>query len=178
MGEAVAWLNRRAGRFGGDGDRIVLVGHSAGAHLAALVATDPRYVRRLGAPASAVRGLVSLDTGAFDIPRAIREAGGGIRRAVLESAFGTPAEQRADPRWGRASPLAHAGPEDQPALVVQQDGLRRLSVARPFVRALGSSARLLPVAKSHSGINRDLGSPADRSRMTSEVLAFVRSALR
>ena len=50
VGEAVAWLHRRVARFGGDPRRIVLMGHSSGAHVAALVATDPRYLRRYRVP--------------------------------------------------------------------------------------------------------------------------------
>jgi arylformamidase len=178
VGEALAWLHKRAARFGGDGDRIVVAGHSAGAHIASLVATDPRYVERLGAPVPMMRGLVSLDGAAFDVPRAIRLAAGSFRLLMLENAFGTRAEQRRDPRWARASPLAHAGHEDPPTLVVQQDRPSSLAVARPFERALGPDARLLPVDKSHEEINRHLGSPADRTRMTSRVLAFVNSVLR
>jgi len=57
--QAVRWVRDNIGQFGGDPERIVLVGHSAGAHTVALLALDKRYLARVGA-ASAVRGFVSL----------------------------------------------------------------------------------------------------------------------
>jgi poly(3-hydroxybutyrate) depolymerase len=74
VGEAVGWLDRNAVAYGLDPDRIFLMGHSAGAHLASLVSTDPSYVRRHGVDPRQMTGTVTLDTGAFDVARAV---GGG-----------------------------------------------------------------------------------------------------
>ena len=57
---AVRWARDHAARFGGDSTRLVVVGHSAGAHTAALLALDERYLRDAGLPGGAVRGFVSL----------------------------------------------------------------------------------------------------------------------
>jgi acetyl esterase/lipase len=57
---AVRWTRDHAARFGGDTSRLFVVGHSAGAHTAALLALDERYLRSAGVPAGAVRGFVSL----------------------------------------------------------------------------------------------------------------------
>ncbi|MGO1078598.1 alpha/beta hydrolase [Inquilinus sp. CA228] len=54
----VAWAATNAARFGGDPDRIVLVGHSAGAYIAALLATDPSYLAAEGLPLTRIRGVV------------------------------------------------------------------------------------------------------------------------
>ena len=54
---AVRWVRANAERFGGDPDRIVLAGHSAGAYNAAMLSLDPRW---LGRDRSAVKGLVGL----------------------------------------------------------------------------------------------------------------------
>ena len=45
---AVAWAKRNAGDIGGDPSRVFVMGHSAGAHIAAMVALDPRYLAREG----------------------------------------------------------------------------------------------------------------------------------
>jgi acetyl esterase/lipase len=45
---AVSFLLRNAARYGYDPGRVFLAGHSSGAHLAALVALDPRYLERVG----------------------------------------------------------------------------------------------------------------------------------
>ncbi len=57
---ALSWLREHAGEFGFDRDRFVLVGHSAGAHIAALIALDQRYLAAAGVPRESVRGVVGL----------------------------------------------------------------------------------------------------------------------
>ena len=47
---AVRWARRQSGRYGGDGDRIVLIGHSAGAYNAAMLALDPEPARDATGP--------------------------------------------------------------------------------------------------------------------------------
>ena len=51
VGEALGWLRRNVRRYGGDPGRLVLIGHSAGAHLAALVGVDPSFGAAYGVPA-------------------------------------------------------------------------------------------------------------------------------
>lgn len=57
---AVAWVRKNIARFGGDPNRIVLAGHSAGAHIAALLAYDGRYLAAAGVPKASIAGLVGL----------------------------------------------------------------------------------------------------------------------
>lgn len=57
---AVAWVQRHAREFGGDPDRIVLMGHSAGAQIAALLALDPAYLRAAGVHPDSIAALIGL----------------------------------------------------------------------------------------------------------------------
>ncbi|MBW3570664.1 MAG: alpha/beta hydrolase [Gemmatimonadetes bacterium] len=57
---AVRWARENAARYGGDPANVVVVGHSAGAHTAALLALDERWLREAGVPAAGVRGFVAL----------------------------------------------------------------------------------------------------------------------
>ena len=59
---AVRWARTHAGDYGGNGERIVVAGHSAGAYIAAMLAVDERW---LGRDRAAVRGLVGL-AGPYD----------------------------------------------------------------------------------------------------------------
>jgi acetyl esterase/lipase len=59
-GRVVAWLRGNAARFGVAPDRIYLMGHSAGAHIAMLLALDPSYLRAAGVPRRAIRGVIGL----------------------------------------------------------------------------------------------------------------------
>lgn len=63
--EAVAWTRANIARYGGDPDRIALTGHSAGAHIATLLALDPRWLRGAGAPSDTVKAVVGL-AGPYD----------------------------------------------------------------------------------------------------------------
>ncbi len=57
---ALAWVEAHIGEYGGDPQRIVLMGHSAGAHIAAFVAYNHEFDRQAGADPRAVVGFVGL----------------------------------------------------------------------------------------------------------------------
>jgi acetyl esterase/lipase len=59
---AVRWVRSHSSEFGGDADRLILAGHSAGAYNAAMLALDSRW---LGDDRKAIRGLIGL-AGPFD----------------------------------------------------------------------------------------------------------------
>jgi acetyl esterase/lipase len=57
---AVAWAQQHAREFGGDPDRLVLMGHSAGAHIAALLALNPSYLAAAGLRPHSIAGFIGL----------------------------------------------------------------------------------------------------------------------
>jgi len=61
---AVRWAQAHAGHYGADPQRLYLMGHSAGAHLAALVALDTRYFAATG-PQPTIAGIIGL-SGPYD----------------------------------------------------------------------------------------------------------------
>lgn len=74
---AVRWAHEHAAEIGGDPRALFLMGHSAGAHLAALLALDEHYLRNVGASHNWVRGWIGL-SGPYDLTTAwsplLREA--------------------------------------------------------------------------------------------------------
>lgn len=58
--QALAWVAQHATEIGGDPRRIYVAGHSAGAHLAAMLAYDPARLERVGLPRDTVRGCIGL----------------------------------------------------------------------------------------------------------------------
>jgi acetyl esterase/lipase len=58
--EAVAWVQKHAAEFGGDPHHIVLMGHSAGAHMAAFLALNHEFLAKHGARPADIAGLVGL----------------------------------------------------------------------------------------------------------------------
>ena len=63
--DAIGWVHRNIARHGGDPDRIILSGHSAGAYNIVQAVLDPRYLTARGVPPSAIAALVPL-SGPFD----------------------------------------------------------------------------------------------------------------
>src|SRR5687767_318825 len=57
---AFAWLRANIARHGGDPGRLFVAGQSAGGHLAALLATDPSWLRALQVPDGAIRGVIPM----------------------------------------------------------------------------------------------------------------------
>lgn len=62
---AVAWAHAHAGDYGGDGERLFLMGHSAGAHIGALLATDASWLAAQGMRTSQLSGFIGL-AGPYD----------------------------------------------------------------------------------------------------------------
>jgi arylformamidase len=174
VGEAVAWIDENVASFGGDPTRILLIGHSAGAHLVSLISTDPSYVEAYGMDPRHLIGTVSLDTDAYDVTD--RLATGGPQAQVLfHNAFATAAENAVDDTWAEASPINHAGPKDPDFLFVTQAAVPgRVQSSREMAEALGqdptSSVLLAPY--DHEGINDAVGSTDDPAGETEAIMSF------
>lgn len=94
---AISWVHNHIGDYGGDPGRISLLGHSAGAHLVALVATNPAYLDAYGlSPGRNIANVFPIDTASFDLTRPSR-----FVQNMVETAFGTDTAtlQEASPIW-------------------------------------------------------------------------------
>lgn len=101
--QATAWVRRHARDFGGDPNRIVLMGHSAGAHIAALLALDDEYLVQANVPPSSIVGLIGL-SGPYALVPDTDEL-----HAIFTSPY-TPAD------W---QPVRFASPRAPPTLLLQ-----------------------------------------------------------
>jgi len=72
VAKAIKWVSINIRRYGGDPSRITLVGYSSGAHLAALVACDPVYLKHYRLTNVLIEQIVCLDGAHFDIQLSIR----------------------------------------------------------------------------------------------------------
>ena len=162
---ALATVQQRAAPLGGDASRAMLMGHSAGAHLAALVHSDRAITHN-----AAVRpwlGTVVPDSAALDVPTLMSDQPGGLH----VRAFG---DDRA--AWAAASPL-HVLMGPTPPLLAVCAMRRRTPClqSRAYAQranALAGDTQVLPIRLTHAQINRDLGMP---SRYTRRVDAFLRT---
>src|SRR5262249_14683330 len=67
LARAFAWTRNHIAEHGGNPERIFLVGHSAGGHLVALLATDEKYLNAEGCRAADIKGVVGI-SGVYNIP--------------------------------------------------------------------------------------------------------------
>lgn len=74
VAKATGWVHANIARYGGDPQRIFLMGHSAGAQLAALLCTDSRYIEARGVPRTSIKGCVAVDGDTYDVPLQIATA--------------------------------------------------------------------------------------------------------
>jgi arylformamidase len=180
----IAWVHEHAHEYGGDPARLVLIGHSAGAHLVALVATDETYLEEHGLALSDLAAVVPVDTEAYDLPHLAERFGG-----VLPDTWGVPfGQDRA--LWEAASPVAHIAPGKgiPPMLICYSGGMmdpqRRVNPhrepdARRFADALLQAQVRAEVIgapeKSHLEIMQQFGLADDT--IAPAVFAFLSSVL-
>lgn len=161
VASAVAYFRKNAASLGIDPKCIVLMGHSAGAHLSALVGTDPQYLRGAGLDMLALAGVIPLDGAAYDVPAQMTD-GARIMQGTYKQAFGTePQRQRA------LSPTWQAGAPNAPSFLIlhvdRDDGARQSAALADALRKNGAKVQLQAFEgkglKGHADINRKLGDP-------------------
>jgi arylformamidase len=74
VAKSLGWVHKHIAEHGGDPTRIFVMGHSAGAQLAALLCIDERYLKAEGVPFSALKGCVPVDGDTYDVPAIIETA--------------------------------------------------------------------------------------------------------
>ena len=165
VARALAFVQARAAAWGGDPMRVLLMGHSSGAHLVALLAADPTMATRQGA--KPWLGTVSLDSAALNVVDVME----GRHLPFYDRVFG-----RDRARWAEVSPLQRLSAAPRPMLLVcSSQRSDSCPAARAFAAkatALGGRATVLPQDLKHGEINKELGRPGD---YTAEVERFMSS---
>jgi len=107
---AFAWVKRNIRRHGGDPDRIIVIGHSAGAYLAMLLATDSRYLAAHKLSPSDIKGVVPV-SGFFWVDRP------GVAPDRPTYVWGTDRKV-----WIESSPSRYLRADVPPVLLIDTDG--------------------------------------------------------
>ncbi len=158
---AVRALIDRANNLGIDRRRIVIMGHSAGAHLVAIVGTDERYLRGAGLSFADIAGVIPIDGAAYDVPTQM-EDGPPIMQATYKQAFGNDLarQKMLSPTLQAAAPNA---PQFLLLYVQRPDGVRQAEALDKALTAGGSRVERGSFPgegmQGHAEINRRLGDP-------------------
>lgn len=166
VGRALAFAQNKAGNWGGDATRVILVGHSAGAHLVSLVTADAELCLAQG-----VRpwlATIGLDSAALDMEAVMTRP----HYPFYDPVFGSDAHF-----WRQASPMHRLNDKPAAPMLLVCSSRRDDSCvsAREFAAkavAFGGSVTVLPVDLNHTQINDQLGL---RGAYTEAVDGFLRS---
>ncbi|MCY2988085.1 MAG: alpha/beta hydrolase [Planctomycetota bacterium] len=157
VARAFAWIKANAGRQGGRSSAVFVGGHSAGAHLAALLATDESYLQAETLSLKDIRGVVALS--------------GGYRiQPIRKDVFGS------EEIMLQASPFAHVKRGHPPFLIVygESETPERHSLSKEFRDALkkaGGEAEVLEVQdRTHQELFAKIG---DGDPTTEAALSFI-----
>src|SRR5688572_10865001 len=101
IAKAIGWVHSHANDYGGDPNTIFVMGHSAGAQLAALVGTDNSYLKFEGITLATIKGCMPVDGDTYDVPMQIATVE-QRRKEIYRQKFGDEASQI------DLSPVTHA----------------------------------------------------------------------
>jgi acetyl esterase/lipase len=167
--QAVAWTERTIAHYGGNPRQVFLMGHSAGAYNAAMVALDARWLGRYGLTPGTLRGWIGL-AGPYDfLP---------VQNRTTRPVFHYP-QTPAD-----SQPVNHVGASAPPALLIAAkkdelvDPARNTGGLAARLRAAGVPVREMVVdGVGHATLAASLSSTLHGLAPTLDAIdAFVRSA--
>ena len=152
IGHAITWVYNNATAIGGDQQNIFVLGHSSGAHMTALVATDETFgVREI------VKGIVLLDSGDYDVVD-------GYNNCSIESCdkYGAFWDNYNLISMSNGSPVNHAGDDTAaPTILIHRNTPFKLNQANFLNSAIhaGGQTRVEQYGTndSHEAINTNIG---------------------
>jgi acetyl esterase/lipase len=166
---AAKWVRENIGRYGGNADRVFVMGHSAGAHIAALLALDEQYLKRVGAGRQWLRGMIGI-SGPYDFMP--------ITAPDLRDLFGPPED------FEQSQPIFHVDGRNPPLLLMHSEDDSEVSVrntrnlARAVRAADGPVETVIYLDQGHRGILESLA-PGRQGRTDAmgSLLEFTASVL-
>jgi acetyl esterase/lipase len=185
IAKSIRWVHEHITEYGGDPESLLVMGHSAGAQLAALVCTDDRYFKAEGLSLAIVKGCVPVDGDTFDVP-AIIETGETRRRVhgLPQAKFGHREKFGNEPAKHRDfSAVTHVakGKGIPPFLIMHvadhPDTSAQAQCLANALKSAGVPVKLYGAREStHNKINADIGVANDPG--TKALCEFLGEALK
>jgi arylformamidase len=185
VASALGWVHKKIATYGGDPNRLLVMGHSAGGQLAALMCTDDRYAKAEGYSLTMIKGCVPVDADTFDIPAIIEVAETRARAHHLplptnghRQKFGDDPAKHRD-----FSAVTHvAGNKGIPPFLIlhiagNPDTTAQARRMADVLKAEGIPVKVVAAAEAtHNSLNDNIGAADDP--VTKELFAFVAEALK
>ena len=170
IAKSIHWVHDHIAEYGGDPKRLLVMGHSAGAQLAALICTDDRYLKAEGLSLAIIKGCVPVDGDTYDVPAIIETA--ETRRRVHgqpQAKFGHREKFGNDPAKHRDfSAVTHVARDKgiPPFLILHvaehPDTTAQAQRLAAVLKGAGVPATVFGARETyHNKINADLGLPDD-----------------
>jgi acetyl esterase/lipase len=185
IAKSVRYMHDHIAEHGGDPKRILVMGHSAGAQLAALICIDDRYLKAEGLSLGTIKGCVPVDGDTYDVPAIIETAETRLRvHGLPMPKFGHRVKFGDDPAKHRDySAVTHMAKSKgiPPFLILHVVDHPDVSAQAERLEAVLKDAGI-PVKRfaaretNHSKLNENLGLPDDPP--TKALFDFVDEALR
>lgn len=167
VARAFVWVYKNIARYGGNPNQIFVTGHSAGGHLAALLALDKRYLQAEGLSTDLIKGDLPI-SGIYNVNTHLDAY------PEIKNVFTSDPDKLQD-----ASPVAHVSEKQPPFLIsyAQNDLITLDAQAMELAKLLqqkGTEAKLVMVPNvDHLGIIVTVGTPNDLT--TDLIVRFVRA---
>jgi len=183
--KSIHWVHDHIADYGGDPKRLLIMGHSAGAQLAALICTDDRYLKAEGLSLAIIKGCVPVDGDTYDVPAIIETAEARWRAHGLPRAkYGHREKFGNDPEKHRDfSAVTHVAKDKgiPPFLILHVAGHPDVTAQAVrlgnVLKDAGLPATVFAARETtHTKINADLGQPDDPA--TKALFEFVDKALK
>ncbi len=171
VADAIKWIYTNSSAYGGDKNNIVLLGHSAGAHLVSLTGTNHSFLTNVKVPINAIKGVATIDTEGYDITIQID----GSLKTIYQNAFD------ADPlQLIAASPIKNikSSTSYPKYFIASRGSAARLDFAKEFADALKNNGVSVTEVNgnpyTHEGINTAIGT-TDETIITTPLLNFMKT---
>jgi arylformamidase len=168
VADAVKWVHDNINSYGGNKQKMVLLGHSAGAHLVSLTAISNMFLPPRSIPLNFIKGVGSIDTEGYDVAYQCNN-----NNTTYLNAFGN-----SSTNWVQASPFSqvNSGTTYPRFFIAKRGSATRIAISDNFIAKLQSVGVLVSQVTGsqydHEGINDAIGAPGETA-ITEPLKAFL-----
>ena len=169
IADAIKWIYSNIEQYGGNKNKLALMGHSAGAQIVALTGTNKNFLEQTGLTLSNIKGVAVIDTEGFDVNEQVAN---GSNPLMYINAFGADVDQ-----YMNASPIYNVKNNlSFPKFFVAKRGIpKRIGYADDFINTLEindvSVSQVNGSIYDHDEINNAIGEP-NETLITEPLIQF------